>query len=150
MFFASGYCNIPGCGRVVANYIRVLILHLIFLFFSCVQVVEHHAADIDVYHCPNCEPIHGPSMSKCVFLNCFCCVPGSGLWMFPSFFAVKKRNNWHRHDYTEPNDGTRPVQAGTAVFVQQLQARSFARYKHLWIKTWLDFELSYFDFLMHF
>uniref|UniRef100_A0A8C1FAL1 Uncharacterized protein n=1 Tax=Cyprinus carpio carpio TaxID=630221 RepID=A0A8C1FAL1_CYPCA len=68
---------------------------------SCVQVVEHHAADIDVYHCPNCEPIHGPSM-------------------------MKKRNNWHRHDYTEPNDGTRPVQAGTAVFVQQLQARSFA------------------------
>ncbi|KAK2892651.1 hypothetical protein Q8A67_012639 [Cirrhinus molitorella] len=68
---------------------------------SCVQVVEHHAADIDVYHCPNCEPIHGPSM-------------------------MKKRNNWHRHDYTEPNDGTRPVQAGTAVFVQELQARSFA------------------------
>uniref|UniRef100_A0A8C2H5P6 Lysine (K)-specific demethylase 7Ab n=1 Tax=Cyprinus carpio TaxID=7962 RepID=A0A8C2H5P6_CYPCA len=68
---------------------------------SCVQVVEHHAADIDVYHCPNCEPIHGPSM-------------------------MKKRNNWHRHDYTEPNDGTRPIQAGTAVFVQQLQARSFA------------------------
>uniref|UniRef100_A0A672RFG0 Lysine demethylase 7A n=1 Tax=Sinocyclocheilus grahami TaxID=75366 RepID=A0A672RFG0_SINGR len=67
---------------------------------SCVQVVEHHAADIDVYHCPNCEPIHGPSM-------------------------MKKRNNWHRHDYTEPNDGTLPVQAGTAVFVQQLQARSF-------------------------
>uniref|UniRef100_A0A9R1SSD1 Uncharacterized protein n=4 Tax=Cyprinus carpio TaxID=7962 RepID=A0A9R1SSD1_CYPCA len=68
---------------------------------SCVQVVEHHAADIDVYHCPNCEPIHGPSM-------------------------MKKRNNWHRHDYTEPNDGTRPVQAGTAVFVQELQTRSFA------------------------
>uniref|UniRef100_A0A673H7A8 Lysine-specific demethylase 7A-like n=1 Tax=Sinocyclocheilus rhinocerous TaxID=307959 RepID=A0A673H7A8_9TELE len=68
---------------------------------SCVQVVEHHSADIDVYHCPNCEPIHGPSM-------------------------MKKRNNWHRHDYTEPNDGTRLVQAGTAVFVQQLQARSFA------------------------
>ncbi|XP_026087086.1 lysine-specific demethylase 7A-like isoform X1 [Carassius auratus] len=68
---------------------------------SCVQVVEHHAADIDVYHCPNCEPIHGPYM-------------------------MKKRKNWHRHDYTEPNDGTRPVQAGTAVFVQQLQARSFA------------------------
>ncbi|CAM4566568.1 unnamed protein product [Leuciscus chuanchicus] len=67
---------------------------------SCVQVVEHHAADIDVYHCPNCEPIHGPSM-------------------------MKKHNNWHRHDYTEPNDGTHPIQAGTAVFVQELQARSF-------------------------
>ncbi|TRY92405.1 hypothetical protein DNTS_007191, partial [Danionella cerebrum] len=68
---------------------------------SCVQVVEHHAADIDVYHCPNCEPIHGPSM-------------------------MKKRNNWHRHDYTEPDNGSRPVQAGTAVFVKELETRSFA------------------------
>ncbi|KAK3518019.1 hypothetical protein QTP70_031821 [Hemibagrus guttatus] len=67
---------------------------------SCVQVEEHHAADIDVYHCPNCHPIHGPSL-------------------------MKKRNNWHRHDYTEEDDGRRPVQAGTAVFIQQLQARSF-------------------------
>ncbi|XP_056605354.1 lysine-specific demethylase 7A isoform X1 [Triplophysa dalaica] len=68
---------------------------------SCVQIVEHYAADIDVYHCPNCEPIHGPSL-------------------------MKKRINWHRHDYTEPNDGTRPVQAGTAVFVRELQERNFA------------------------
>ncbi|KAM9467333.1 lysine-specific demethylase 7A isoform 1-T1 [Clarias gariepinus] len=68
---------------------------------SCVQVEEHHAADIDEYHCPNCHPIHGPSL-------------------------MKKRNNWHRHDYTEDDDdGRRPVQAGTAVFIQQLQARSF-------------------------
>uniref|UniRef100_A0A4W4HPG6 Uncharacterized protein n=1 Tax=Electrophorus electricus TaxID=8005 RepID=A0A4W4HPG6_ELEEL len=67
---------------------------------SCVQVEEHHAADIDLYHCPNCQPIHGPSL-------------------------MKKRNNWHRHDYTEVDDGTRPVQAGTAIFIQQLQDRSF-------------------------
>ncbi|KAL6459809.1 hypothetical protein MHYP_G00315680 [Metynnis hypsauchen] len=67
---------------------------------SCVQVEEHHAADIDLYHCPNCKPIHGSS-------------------------RMKKRNNWHRHDYTELDDGTRPVQAGTAVFVQELQARTF-------------------------
>uniref|UniRef100_A0A3P8ZD69 Uncharacterized protein n=1 Tax=Esox lucius TaxID=8010 RepID=A0A3P8ZD69_ESOLU len=68
---------------------------------SCVQVEEHHAVDIDVYHCPNCQPQHGPSL-------------------------MKKRNNWHRHDYTEPDDGTRPVQAGTAVFVKELQNRTFA------------------------
>ncbi|XP_072566089.1 lysine-specific demethylase 7B isoform X1 [Paramormyrops kingsleyae] len=67
---------------------------------SCVQVEEHHAADIDVYHCPNCDVVHGPSL-------------------------MKKRNNWHRHDYTEPDDGTKPVQAGTCVFVRQLQARTF-------------------------
>ncbi|KAJ8261884.1 hypothetical protein GJAV_G00159550 [Gymnothorax javanicus] len=67
---------------------------------SCVQVEEHHAVDIDVYHCPNCDKLHGPSL-------------------------MKKRNNWHRHDYTEPDDGTKPVQAGTSVFVQELRARTF-------------------------
>ncbi|XP_007232779.3 lysine-specific demethylase 7A isoform X2 [Astyanax mexicanus] len=67
---------------------------------GCVQVEEHHAADIDLYHCPNCEPIHGLS-------------------------RMKKRNNWHRHDYTEPDDGTLPVQAGTAVFIKELQERTF-------------------------
>ncbi|KAJ8381761.1 hypothetical protein SKAU_G00025390 [Synaphobranchus kaupii] len=69
--------------------------------FSCVQVEEHHAVDIDVYHCPNCDVLHGPSL-------------------------MKKRNNWHRHDYTEPDDGTKPVQAGTSVFVRELRARTFA------------------------
>ncbi|MGH0157356.1 UNVERIFIED_CONTAM: hypothetical protein FKN15_033300 [Acipenser sinensis] len=39
--------------------------------------------------------------------------------------AMKKRNNWHRHDYTEAEDGSKPVQAGTSVFVRELQARSF-------------------------
>ncbi|KAL0962943.1 hypothetical protein UPYG_G00347430 [Umbra pygmaea] len=68
---------------------------------SCVQVEEHHAVDIDVYHCPNCEPLHGASL-------------------------MKRRNNWHRHDYTEPDDGTKPVQAGTAMFIKDLQNRTFA------------------------
>ncbi|KAK6317991.1 hypothetical protein J4Q44_G00112820 [Coregonus suidteri] len=66
----------------------------------CVQVEEHHAVDIDVYHCPNCDVQHGPCL-------------------------MKKRNNWHRHDYTEPDDGSRPVQAGTSVFVRELQNRPF-------------------------
>ncbi|XP_041819589.1 lysine-specific demethylase 7A isoform X1 [Chelmon rostratus] len=68
---------------------------------SCVQVEEHHAVDIDVYHCPNCDVVQGPSL-------------------------MKKRNNWHRHDYTEPDDGSKPVQAGTPVFIKQLQSRTFA------------------------
>ncbi|KAI5105514.1 lysine-specific demethylase 7B isoform X1, partial [Silurus meridionalis] len=68
---------------------------------SCVRVEEHHAVDIDVYHCPNCEVLHGPSL-------------------------MKKRRNFHRHDYTEPDDGSKPVQAGTLVFVRQLQERTFA------------------------
>ncbi|KAK7895525.1 hypothetical protein WMY93_020850 [Mugilogobius chulae] len=61
---------------------------------------EHQAVDIDVYHCPNCDVVHGPSL-------------------------MKRRNNWHRHDYSEPNDGTKPVQAGTPVFVKELQNRTF-------------------------
>ncbi|KAM8909517.1 lysine-specific demethylase 7A isoform 2-T2 [Spinachia spinachia] len=68
---------------------------------GCVQVEEHHAVDIDVYHCPNCDVVHGPSL-------------------------MKRRNNGHRHDYTEPNDGSKPVQAGTPVFVKELQDRTFA------------------------
>nr|XP_048686855.1 lysine-specific demethylase 7A isoform X4 [Caretta caretta] len=30
---------------------------------SCVKVEEHHAVDIDLYHCPNCAVLHGPSLS---------------------------------------------------------------------------------------
>ncbi|XP_044297251.1 lysine-specific demethylase 7A isoform X3 [Varanus komodoensis] len=67
---------------------------------SCVRVEEHHAVDIDVYHCPNCAVLHGPSL-------------------------MKKRRNWHRHDYTEFDDGSKPVQAGTRTFIKQLRARSF-------------------------
>ncbi|KAM7128793.1 lysine-specific demethylase 7A isoform 2-T2 [Ciconia maguari] len=67
---------------------------------SCVGVEEHHAVDIDLYHCPNCAILHGPSL-------------------------MKKRRNWHRHDYTELDDGSKPVQAGTRTFVKQLRARSF-------------------------
>ncbi|XP_031800560.1 histone lysine demethylase PHF8-like [Sarcophilus harrisii] len=33
---------------------------------SCVGVEEEKAIDIDVYHCPKCEILHGPSiMKKC-------------------------------------------------------------------------------------
>ncbi|XP_039089933.1 lysine-specific demethylase 7A isoform X2 [Hyaena hyaena] len=67
---------------------------------SCVGVEEHHAVDIDLYHCPNCAVLHGSSL-------------------------MKKRRNWHRHDYTEIDDGSKPVQAGTRTFVQELRSRVF-------------------------
>ncbi|XP_045876272.1 lysine-specific demethylase 7A isoform X2 [Meles meles] len=67
---------------------------------SCVGVEEHHAVDIDLYHCPNCAVLHGSSL-------------------------MKKRRNWHRHDYTEIDDGTKPVQAGTRTFVKELRSRVF-------------------------
>ncbi|KAF5914504.1 hypothetical protein HPG69_016455 [Diceros bicornis minor] len=67
---------------------------------SCVGVEEHHAVDIDLYHCPNCAVLHGSSL-------------------------MKKRRNWHRHDYTEVDDGSKPVQAGTRTFVKELRSRVF-------------------------
>uniref|UniRef100_G3SWS4 [histone H3]-dimethyl-L-lysine(9) demethylase n=1 Tax=Loxodonta africana TaxID=9785 RepID=G3SWS4_LOXAF len=70
------------------------------LHLSCVGVEEHYAFDIDLYHCPNCAVLHGPSL-------------------------MKERRNWHRHDCTEPDDGSKPVQAGTRTFVTQLRSRVF-------------------------
>ncbi|CAN0103108.1 unnamed protein product [Lampetra planeri] len=67
---------------------------------SCVGVEEHQAVDIDLYHCPNCAKTHGSSL-------------------------MKKRKNWHRHDYTEGGATGKPVQTGTPVFVKKLQGRSF-------------------------
>ncbi|XP_007950977.1 lysine-specific demethylase 7A [Orycteropus afer afer] len=67
---------------------------------SCVGVEEHHAFDIDLYHCPNCAVLHGSSL-------------------------MKERRNWHRHDCTEVDDGSKPVQAGTRAFVTELRARVF-------------------------
>ncbi|XP_045144848.1 lysine-specific demethylase 7A [Echinops telfairi] len=66
----------------------------------CVGVEEHHAFDIDLYHCPTCAVLHGAS-------------------------RMKERRNWHRHDCTEADDGSAPVQAGTRAFVRELRARVF-------------------------
>lgn len=35
-----------------------------FLSSSCVGVEEEKATEIDLYHCPNCQVTHGPSVSK--------------------------------------------------------------------------------------
>uniref|UniRef100_A0A8D2HVA6 Lysine demethylase 7A n=1 Tax=Urocitellus parryii TaxID=9999 RepID=A0A8D2HVA6_UROPR len=40
-------------------------------------------------------------------------------------YHLKKRRNWHRHDYTEVDDGSKPVQAGTRTFVKELRSRVF-------------------------
>ncbi|CAL1539070.1 unnamed protein product [Lymnaea stagnalis] len=68
---------------------------------GCVNIQEHQAADIEIYHCPNCAPKHGP-------------------------LVLKNRRNWHRHDYSE--DGSKlkkAVQTGTVVFIKELKSRSF-------------------------
>ncbi|XP_078077480.1 lysine-specific demethylase 7B-like [Mustelus asterias] len=76
---------------------------------SCVKVEEHQAVDIDLYHCPNCAILHGASL-------------------------MKRRNNWHRHDYTESADCDKLMQAGTSVFIRKLRARQFPSASEIIIK----------------
>ncbi|KAK3701264.1 hypothetical protein RRG08_066757 [Elysia crispata] len=69
---------------------------------SCVGVQEHQAADIEIYHCPECTPRHGP-------------------------LVLKHRRNWHRHDYSEESSKKNSaVQTGTVVFIKELKARTFS------------------------
>ncbi|XP_019851976.1 PREDICTED: lysine-specific demethylase 7B-like isoform X1 [Amphimedon queenslandica] len=66
----------------------------------CVGVEEYQSNDIETYHCPNCQLIHGP-------------------------LILKRRRNWHRHDYSELNDGHNAIQSGTVVFVNKLKKMKF-------------------------
>nr|3KV9_A Chain A, JmjC domain-containing histone demethylation protein 1D [Homo sapiens]3KVA_A Chain A, JmjC domain-containing histone demethylation protein 1D [Homo sapiens]3KVB_A Chain A, JmjC domain-containing histone demethylation protein 1D [Homo sapiens]3U78_A Chain A, Lysine-specific demethylase 7 [Homo sapiens] len=47
---------------------------------------------------------------------------------------MKKRRNWHRHDYTEIDDGSKPVQAGTRTFIKELRSRVFPSADEIIIK----------------
>lgn len=67
---------------------------------SCVGIEEYQASDIDVYHCPKCQPIYGP-------------------------LVLKKRRNISRHNYKEIHDGTKQITAGSIMFVRQLKSRKF-------------------------
>lgn len=67
---------------------------------SCVGIEEHQASDIERYHCPQCAFLCGP-------------------------LTLKKRRNWHRHDYSEIDDGSKAVQAGTVAFIKELKTRKF-------------------------
>uniref|UniRef100_A0A8C1GK32 PHD finger protein 8 n=1 Tax=Cyprinus carpio TaxID=7962 RepID=A0A8C1GK32_CYPCA len=70
---------------------------------SCVGVEEDKAADIDQYHCPNCQVTHGPSVSK-----------------------LRKRRGAIKHsDAGVGRDSGRPVKTGSAQFVRELRSRTF-------------------------
>ncbi|XP_071069477.1 histone lysine demethylase PHF8 isoform X3 [Dasypus novemcinctus] len=64
---------------------------------SCVGVEEEKAADIDLYHCPNCEVLHGPSVMK------------------------KRRGSSKGHDTHK----TKPVKTGSPTFIRELRSRTF-------------------------
>ncbi|KAM5128695.1 histone lysine demethylase PHF8 isoform 2-T2 [Callospermophilus lateralis] len=64
---------------------------------SCVGVEEEKAADIDLYHCPNCEVLHGPSIMK------------------------KRRGSSKGHDTHKG----KPVKTGSPMFIRELRSRTF-------------------------
>eukprot|EP00794_Sanderia_malayensis_P006232 gene6232-6948_t len=67
---------------------------------SCVKINEFAAQDIDVYHCPSCQILHGP-------------------------LVLKKRRNAQRLNYRDLNEGIKPILAGTMDFIKQLKDRQF-------------------------
>ncbi|KAG7283815.1 hypothetical protein CRUP_034002 [Coryphaenoides rupestris] len=70
---------------------------------SCVGVEEDKAAEIDLYHCPNCQITHGPSIMR------------------------KRRGGNKQADggAVAGRDPTRPVKTGSAQFVRELRSRTF-------------------------
>ncbi|KAM4818565.1 histone lysine demethylase PHF8 isoform 2-T2 [Thomomys bottae] len=64
---------------------------------SCVGVEEEKAADIDLYHCPNCEVSHGPSVMK------------------------KRRGSSKGQDAQRG----KPVKTGSPMFIRELRGRTF-------------------------
>ncbi|XP_066588907.1 histone lysine demethylase PHF8-like isoform X2 [Prorops nasuta] len=69
---------------------------------GCVAIKEYMSVDLDKYHCPRCEAMCGPSVTK-------------------------TRVNWHRHDYCESDSDAKPVQTGTPVFIRELKSRHFPK-----------------------
>uniref|UniRef100_A0AAV2LYL5 E3 ubiquitin-protein ligase HUWE1 n=1 Tax=Knipowitschia caucasica TaxID=637954 RepID=A0AAV2LYL5_KNICA len=70
---------------------------------SCVGVEEENAAEIDLYHCPNCQVAHGPSV-------------------------MRKRRGGNKVSDAGPvgvRDPSRPVKTGSAQFVRELRSRTF-------------------------
>uniref|UniRef100_A0A7N6BPA6 PHD finger protein 8 n=1 Tax=Anabas testudineus TaxID=64144 RepID=A0A7N6BPA6_ANATE len=69
---------------------------------SCVGVEEDKAAEIDLYHCPNCQVTHGPSI-------------------------MRKRRGANKQTDGAPGgrDPSRPVKTGSPQFVRELRSRTF-------------------------
>ncbi|EDL89500.1 rCG29317 [Rattus norvegicus] len=64
---------------------------------SCVGIEEEKAVDIDIYHCPDCEVIYGPSIMK-------------------KWPASSKEHEALKRE---------PVKTGSPIFIHQLQGKTF-------------------------
>ncbi|XP_063792478.1 histone lysine demethylase PHF8 isoform X2 [Pseudophryne corroboree] len=67
---------------------------------SCVGVEEEKASEIDLYHCPNCQITHGPSV-------------------------MKRRRGNAKQETPVNKDLGKPVQTGSASFIKELRTRNF-------------------------
>ncbi|XP_053330220.1 histone lysine demethylase PHF8 [Spea bombifrons] len=67
---------------------------------SCVGVEEENASDIDLYHCPNCQITHGPSV-------------------------MKRRRGSQKQDAGMIKEVGKPVKTGSASFIKELKSRNF-------------------------
>uniref|UniRef100_A0A7N4PUE3 PHD finger protein 8 n=1 Tax=Sarcophilus harrisii TaxID=9305 RepID=A0A7N4PUE3_SARHA len=68
---------------------------------SCVGVEEEKAVDIDLYHCPNCEVLHGPSVMK------------------------RRRGAPKVQELVANKDTGKTVQTGSPMFIRELRGRPF-------------------------
>uniref|UniRef100_A0A6J0TJJ8 Histone lysine demethylase PHF8 n=1 Tax=Pogona vitticeps TaxID=103695 RepID=A0A6J0TJJ8_9SAUR len=68
---------------------------------SCVGVEEDAAADIDLYHCPNCQLLHGPSVMK------------------------RRRGNPKQPDASASKEVGKTVKTGSSQFIKELRSRTF-------------------------
>ncbi|XP_072482651.1 histone lysine demethylase PHF8 isoform X2 [Notamacropus eugenii] len=68
---------------------------------SCVGVEEEKAADIDLYHCPNCEVLHGPSVMK------------------------RRRGAPKVQELIVSKEAGKTVQTGSPMFIRELRGRPF-------------------------
>ncbi|XP_053150130.1 histone lysine demethylase PHF8 isoform X1 [Hemicordylus capensis] len=68
---------------------------------SCVGVEEDAAADIDLYHCPNCQLLHGPSVMK------------------------RRRGIQKQPDSSASKEVGKMVKTGSAQFIKELRGRTF-------------------------
>ncbi|XP_054859917.1 histone lysine demethylase PHF8 isoform X2 [Eublepharis macularius] len=68
---------------------------------SCVGVEEDAAADIDLYHCPNCQLLHGPPVMK------------------------RRRGSQKQLDSAASKEVGKTVKTGSMQFIQELRSRTF-------------------------
>ncbi|XP_061470091.1 histone lysine demethylase PHF8 isoform X2 [Rhineura floridana] len=69
---------------------------------SCVGVEEDAAADIDLYHCPNCQLLHGPSVMK------------------------RRRGIQKQPDASVSKEVGKTVKTGSGQFIKELRSRTFS------------------------